>query len=94
MGVYSITVHMYKKRNTLTWKGGPLFMVANPHPPFLAGPLLEVNYPPLCPLPSPNAHACFSAIGHLFSYFCWAELLQNRLCIYRTQKASIVKSIL
>jgi hypothetical protein len=24
----------YKKRNTLTWKGGPLLMVANSHPPW------------------------------------------------------------
>ncbi len=47
---------MFKERkiSSLTWKGGPLFMVANSH---LSGPLLKVNclcvpWPPLNPAPT------------------------------------------
>ncbi len=66
--IYIITISrariIYKKRNALTWKGGPLFMVANPHPPWS----LTWSQIPLCPMPSPNPAPTFPLTGRLFTY--------------------------
>ncbi len=50
-----------RKRNTLTWKGGPLFMVANSHPlRSLAWSQLSCtpcsSITPPCPTPTPASH--------------------------------------
>jgi hypothetical protein len=49
-------VHViYKRKYTPSWKGGPLFMVENPYPPWS----LALSQLPLCPLPSPHPCTCF-----------------------------------
>ncbi len=48
---------------SLTWKGGLLFMVANPHRLWS----LAWSQLPLCPLPSPHPGTHFMQIGHLFT---------------------------
>jgi hypothetical protein len=48
-----VFLRIKKERNTLTWKGSPLFIVANSHP--LRS--LTSNQLPLCPLPFPHPPA-------------------------------------
>ncbi len=55
---------------SLSWKGGLLLMVANPHCPWS----LAWSQLPLCPLPSPHPGTHFMPIGHLFT-FIYTHLL-------------------